>query len=287
MADRYFTNFPLIRFNNTLSVNLFAKIAFNKIIADNFFVYHPYTVEEGERPETIANWYYGDPSYDWIIYFSNDIIDPYHDWYLDGRTFKTFIEDKYQSVFRAQRRIKFFRTNYTDDFSIIQPSSYNALSSNQKKYWNPIYSIDNRITNYERKKEDIILNSNKTISLTIVPNGNTSFITDERVYQENLGITVASGIVSFANSTTLIVDRVQGTFSNSYTVKGEDSLKTSTVSSVNTLSTTIPVDEQAYYSAVSFYDYENEQNEKRKTIQLLDSSYVESVSNQLESLLSS
>ena len=78
--DNYFKHFPLVQYGNsvanTVAVNLFAKIAFQKNFQLNYEVFHPYTIKEGDRPDTIAYLYYGDSGYDWLVYFSNNIVDP-------------------------------------------------------------------------------------------------------------------------------------------------------------------------------------------------------------------
>jgi hypothetical protein len=45
-------------------------------VIENFDVFYPYIVTEGERPETIAAEYYGDENYAWLIFMSNNIKDP-------------------------------------------------------------------------------------------------------------------------------------------------------------------------------------------------------------------
>jgi len=96
--DTFFKNYPLIQYGNTVantvSVNLMSKIAFKKKIQQNFEVFHPYTIQEGDRADTIAYLYYGDSGYDWIVYYSNNIVDPYYDWYMDTDTFNQFVANK-------------------------------------------------------------------------------------------------------------------------------------------------------------------------------------------------
>ena len=289
--DNFFKHFPLVEYGNTVNsavaVNLFAKTALNKITQSSFEIYHPYTVKEGERAETIANLYYGDPGYDWIVYYSNNILDPYYDWYMDDRVFKGFIADKYGSVSNAQRKIKQYRSNYINDPSIITVAAYNGLAESQKSFWAPITSVDRRVISYERKSEDIIINSNITKQLQTTIVGNTSFQTNEYVYQLNGTVAVSSGIVSFANSTVSIVTNVSGTLSTSYNLIGGESGANATVQSITTMSTGIAPEIQVYFSPVSYFDYEEEINEAKKNIRLIDVAYVTDLEKQLKDLLAS
>ncbi len=277
MAGKYFKNFPLDVYSNTVSTNILTKIGFQEKLDERFYVFHPYTIREGDRPDTIAFLYYGDPMLDWIVLFSNNIVDPYYDWYMDTNTFKQFINDKYGSVSNAQSKIKFYRSNYLTDFSVLSPITFNNLSENKKKYWNPILTASGAISAYERKREEIIHSTNMVKQLNITLQGSTQFSNSENSYQLSGGTTTAIGNIKYANSSTLIIDSIQGTFANTLTVKGSTSNANATISSIINLSTTIPSDELLYYEPVSFYDYENELNEKKKNIKLLDTSYVPTV----------
>lgn len=289
--DNYFKHYPLIRYgnnvSNTVSVNLLAKIAFQKTIQQNYEIFHPYTIQEGDRADTIAEYYYGDTGYDWIVYYSNNIVDPYYDWFMDGDSLNRFITSKYGSLTSARRDIKFFRSNYISDDSMITPAAYNALSSNQKRFWSPVTGQNNNVIRYERKKEDIIFQTNKTQQLSISLVGNTSFSNNEYVFQTSGGTTVSSATIVFANTSVCIVTNVIGTITTANNLKGGESSANATVSSVNTISTSIPSDIQSYFEYVSFYDYENELNEQKKNIKLIDVSYVPAIEREFKRLLSS
>ena len=289
--DNYFKNFPLVLYgnnvSNTVAVNIFAKIAFQKIVQENYEIYHPFTIQEGDRPDTIAYLYYGDPGYDWIVCYSNNIVDQYYDWYMSEDVFKDFITSKYGSVTAAKRNVKFYRSNYIDDYSMIEPSAYNALSSVQKAFWSPLTRQDDVIFKYERKKEDIMYKTNKVEELSISLVGNTAFTGGEYVYQQSGGVTVASATVDVANSTTAILTNIVGALSTSYNLKGGDSGANATVSSITTLSTCIPAEIQSYFSPVSFFDYEDEINEEKKNIRLIDVSYIQSIEEEFKRLLAS
>ena len=288
--DNFFKHYPLIQYgnsvSNTVSVNLMAKIAFQKTIQQNYEVFHPYTIQEGDRADTIANLYYGDPGYDWIVYYSNNILDPYYEWFMDGDSFNRFITSKYGSLISARRKIKYFRSNYVSDDSMISPAAYAALSAEQKRFWAPIVGQNNNIIRYERKKEDVFFETNKVQELFITLVGNTVFSNNEYVFQTSGGTTVSSGTVVFANSSVCIVSNVGGTISTSYNLKGGDSLANATVASVNTITTSIGANIQSYFESVSFFDYENELNEQRKNIKLIDVAYVSAIENEFKQLLS-
>ena len=48
-----------------------------------------------ERPEDIAEYYYGSTDYTWLVYMSNNILDPYHQWPMAEADFINYLIEKY------------------------------------------------------------------------------------------------------------------------------------------------------------------------------------------------
>jgi len=92
---KYFANFPIITYNGRRVRDISRRNAFKKDITSNPYLYMPYTVKEGERPEDIANFYYGSTDFTWLVYFSNNILDPHHDWPFSESNFNNYLIDKY------------------------------------------------------------------------------------------------------------------------------------------------------------------------------------------------
>jgi hypothetical protein len=95
MAGEYFDKFPDISYNNVLVKDITRRVNFLKETANNPYVFLPYTIKEGERAEDIAYHYYGDTNYAWLVYLSNNIIDPYNEWPMDAYTFNEYLISKY------------------------------------------------------------------------------------------------------------------------------------------------------------------------------------------------
>ncbi len=80
-----------------------AKNFFRKYkVTDELFgyttFYKKYAVEDGERVENIANNYYGNPFYDWVIILTNNFINPQFAFPSDSETLRKMVEDKYGEV---------------------------------------------------------------------------------------------------------------------------------------------------------------------------------------------
>jgi hypothetical protein len=148
----YFQNFEMIRYNNAVMINITQRAAILNKVFGNRYAFYPYLVKNGMRAEEVAERYYGDPNFVWLVYFSNDIIDPYHQWTMDEETFKTHVNEKYGSIQAAAQKIISYRVNWYEDTTILSKSQFNVLSGSLKKYWTPRYDNSNVPISYVRKE---------------------------------------------------------------------------------------------------------------------------------------
>jgi hypothetical protein len=96
--SEYFSNFPEQIYNNYLSLDITKRTKFKENTLTDPLLFLPYTVEDGEKPEDIAYYYYGSTEYVWLILLANDIIDPYYDWPMDQQFFYNYLMDKYADI---------------------------------------------------------------------------------------------------------------------------------------------------------------------------------------------
>jgi hypothetical protein len=114
---KYFENFPEVVYDGKRVKDITRRNRFVRGLQNNPLLYMPYTVEEGERAEDIANFYYGSVDYVWLIYMANNIIDPYHEWPLNTIEFNDMLIEKYAeaSGLTGQDVLDWTRTDDTED----------------------------------------------------------------------------------------------------------------------------------------------------------------------------
>jgi len=278
----FFKYFPTLFHSNTVATNIIARVRFEESVIKNLAVFLPYEIQEGQRADQIADQYYNDPTYDWVIYLSNNITDPLHQWPKTQDIFENFITAKYGSIANAQQQIAYYRVNYQTDDSVISTSAYEALGSSQKQYWAPILSYNNRVINYERKELTDVVETNKIVSLSGTFG---SFVENDMIKQS----ASVMGTVSFANSTNLVIKHVSGTWTANATVYHvtTNNVANATITAVSTIATPISSNEQAYWTSVSHYDVEFEMNEAKKHIVLLSSTYIDVINKDMKDLMTS
>lgn len=94
----------------------------------------------------------------------------------------------------------------------------------------------------------------------------------------------ASAIVSGVSSGIILVEKIQGSFTTG-AITNYSGDQTATATSVTILNQPTPSNELGYYSPVSAYDYEDELNEQRKEIYILDKSYLNQIELEMKTLL--
>lgn len=279
----YFSKFPAVMYGNALATNIMARIKLDSSVRNSSTVFHSYVLKEGERPDTIAEHYYGDPYFAWLIYYANEIIDPYFEWPMNQRDFESFIVNKYGSSTAAYEKILFYKVNWETDENMIQPGAYDSLPARLKKYWVPVISHRGNIVSYERSQLDLTVETNQIVQLTV--SDGTIFTLEEQVKQINGSTVEASGFVKYNSGTSVVVEKIEGEFSTSYPLINFSNTVNTSVSSVSLIKQCIPEEEVIYWSPVYAYNYENELNESRKQIQLIDASYIDKIELEMKSLL--
>jgi len=282
---KYFSNFPIINYANNAVRNIFAKVKFDKKMEEYTNSYYPYQLQEGERPDVISHAYYDDAFNDWLVYYANKVVDPYFDYYLDQGNFNKYIDAKYGSISNAQSQVYGYRNNWSEDESIITAAAYASLATNLKKFWAPVVGYSGSITGYERSKSDTYLSTNKIDGLTITITSNTEFSVNQKVTQFNGATPVANAYITFANTSTLVVQHLDGGFQANASYVLSSSTANATVTSVTTIKQNFENNEALYYSSYSYHDYENELNEQKRSINLLDNRYTATVERQFRQLM--
>ena len=75
--------------------NLFRRIKLRSLSTEQLANFQFYNVIGGERPDQVAFKFYDDPSLDWVILLTNNIINVQTEWPMDNKSFERYLEDKY------------------------------------------------------------------------------------------------------------------------------------------------------------------------------------------------
>ena len=96
--SRYFTNYPLIQYQDKRVRDISRRSKVRDSILNDPFIFLPFTIREGEKPEDIARLYYGSVDDTWLVLLANNITDPYYEWPISDAEFDQYFIDKYSEI---------------------------------------------------------------------------------------------------------------------------------------------------------------------------------------------
>jgi hypothetical protein len=263
---RYFDRFPLVNYDGVPAKNLLTKVDFTEEALRDIYSNFDYVLQPGmNRPDMISYSYYDSTQYDWLIYLSNTVIDPYHDFYKSSEDFYAHVVAKYGSYEIAINTIMFYRNDWSPDDSVIDVSVYDALTPALRKYWKPVMNNTYQIIGYDRVKEDWTVSTNKIVSIKLADA--SVLVGSDFIHQTS---TQARGALLSVDTTTniAIVQHVTGMFA----ADGSDSIEEVTI-----LKQVLSEEEEAFWSPVNAYEYEEEKNELKRYVNLIKRTYLPDV----------
>ena len=185
--------------------NVFRRIKLRDDLQSNFTIFNKYEIEEGMRPDTVAEELYGNPEFDWIVLTVAGILNVRNEWPLNNRDLYNYCLDKYDDSLNS---VRFFETKEVknadgklilpkgkvvdSDFTIPDP---NNVSANL----NPVVGISNyeyetRLNDEKRNiyvlREGYIQTFLNDIREIMTYDESSEFIDERTIQTENFYITL-------------------------------------------------------------------------------------------------
>lgn len=129
---KYFSYYPKILYdvegngNPKVITNLLRRVKIKNGLKESASLFDEVEVQNGETPEILADNFYGDQKYYWIILLFNNIKDRFYDWPLDNVQFESYVNDKYtnpNAVHHYEITQESGPTSSSDDSHKIQVNS--------------------------------------------------------------------------------------------------------------------------------------------------------------------
>lgn len=156
----YFNNFPTINYFDKQSRSIILKAAIISDVVNKADAFYPYIIKDYERPDTIAYEQYDDPTLDWVIYFSNNIVDPYYSWPLTYEQFRPYLEKKYnKTIYELQSEISHYKYTGTTNESkediarkswLMSPTTYSLINDNSGWTAVSVYDYEDELNEAKR-----------------------------------------------------------------------------------------------------------------------------------------
>ena len=212
----YFRELPNLRYPSILKEkkssldyievkNVFRRIKLRDDLQSNFTIFNKYEIEEGMRPDTVAEELYGNPEFDWIVLTVAGILNVRNEWPLNNRDLYNYCLDKYDDSLNS---VRFFETKEVknDDGKLILPKGKVVDSDftipnpdNVSANLNPVVGISNfeyetRLNDEKRNiyvlREGYIQTFLNDIREIMTYDESSEFIDERTIQTENFYITL-------------------------------------------------------------------------------------------------
>jgi len=296
----YFSKFPVLSYPCTmnderkyvLARNILRRVALSEDVKTNNAAFVEYNIKDGERPEHIADRVYGNAEDHWILLLSNDIIDPYHDWYKSSFAMDDYILKKYNTFsvfFGSTTGTYLYDTRFFAGSTLTQGSFVSSI----KEYHPNLCKFVVDSASFSSGSATVGLSGGGSMTVTINRVLPSTFAVNH--FEVN-GVTLEDG--EFIN---FIADPFakQSNQYNTYTELGIVGSQPPSVGIINStpVGSTLsfwetyigrymgvsgsPID----LYAVSNVSYERKKNEEKRTIRVLHPRYLDAIKKELESKL--
>ena len=93
--DKKPQSFPFSESDFVVAKNFFRRFEVNPDVFSYAVFYNKHAIQHDERIETLAERVYNNPSLDWIIALTNNIINVYEDWPISNYSLQKWLESEY------------------------------------------------------------------------------------------------------------------------------------------------------------------------------------------------
>lgn len=121
MANPYFRNIPEFAYVNrddpkstneySLVKNFFKRAKLRDDIFENVAFFEKFIIKGDDRPDNVAFQIYGDPTLDWVVLMSNNIVNVQSEWPLSNENFYEYLIDKYENETKLYSGIHHYEAN--------------------------------------------------------------------------------------------------------------------------------------------------------------------------------
>ena len=125
--------------------NIMSRFNILRSVLNNTSAFHSVTIQDNDRPDTVAHKYYGSSDYTWLVLLSNQYTDPNWEWPLNDKDFLNLIKVKYGSIAEAKSKIVRYEKKINNRFYQVKEGDFLSgyTSINDDGF---VFDSDNRLS---------------------------------------------------------------------------------------------------------------------------------------------
>jgi len=160
--------YPFTESDITIAKNFFRRFQLNPNIFESAVFFNLYSIRETERPEHVAQKFYGDPMYDWVVLLSNNIINAQFDWPLTNKELVKLVESEYSDPYGTIHHYETYEYGQYQEGLHVDQSFYNGqhkfllsdgsyIIKNGNQISKPVTVMEHFTAENEKKREIFVL----------------------------------------------------------------------------------------------------------------------------------
>lgn len=277
--SNFFYYYPTAIYNRQIVTDLLVRTKIRETWLNDPRLYYNYKYKEHDRPEHLAQKYYGNEELHWIILFTNNIFDANWEFPLDYWTFNKYIEDKYKEKGAAENKTGLAYAQTTPDpiyryQKTVKVTTPDGVSTKD-------YVIDKK--SYNELVMTETYSTGTPYSVFVDANKNSDEFTLISGIIRNVGDIVLGN--EFIPNFTRVesVDRSNGKFT--LTLPARSDKLNGKVFLYDTFTNYSLYEVSKKYPQITIYDKEFADNESKRDVKILNKTYVRKAQEEFQRLI--
>lgn len=274
--------------------NLFKRAKLREDIFENLAFFEKYSIKGDERPDNVAAKFYNDPTLDWVILLSNNILNIQDEWPMTTQTFEEVMLEKYESYETLQSGMHHYETlEIRNSLGLVVLKSGLRVSPTWRTNGNFIEALNSAIQSISAESTTITvimeneipdIQQGTQVTISGVPeveyNGQfvvTSVLQNGFTYELSAPPNVVNPVLSTARKALVIYNIPENALNtgNAYYYEYWDP----------GLGYSVLTPSTDFVRAVTNYEYEIEKEEAKRNIYVLKPRYLNVIYNDLDELM--
>lgn len=92
-------SYPFSESDFVVAKNFFRRYKISDDVFSNAVIFKKYSIQDGERPDQLADSAYGNPFYDWVILLTNNMVNAQYDWPMTNYEMYKVLESEYEEPY--------------------------------------------------------------------------------------------------------------------------------------------------------------------------------------------
>lgn len=284
--------------------NLFKRGKLRDDIFGNLAFFEKYSIIGDERPDNVAAKFYGDPTLDWVVLLSNNILNIQTEWPMTQRTFDSVMLERYGSYENLYSNVHHYETEeIKNSLGITVLKGGIRMNPTWKTNGNFIEAINSTITNISASKNADQITPTKTVTVFManpIPNilPGSQVMIDGVSENEYNGKHIVKEV--YSNGFTYDLPEIPLNIKPKPSTSGKEQVIFSLPSNFikesgdsayyyeywdDGLGYTVVVPVTSFIRAVTNYEYERDLEEAKRNIYVLKSRYLNVVFNDMDDIM--